>query len=167
MMEKTLVVYYSRVGRTRRVAEDIANRLGADLAEIRLAEPSDDDFDEVVDYAQESLRSNARPAIVALECDFEDYKTVVVGSPVWRGTFAPAVGTFFDEYDLDNMKVCPFITDQGDPGHALEDMGDACPNSEVMGGLEVCFEGNEIQTDETVVRDWVANIQRSLLSGAL
>ncbi len=167
MTEKTLVVYYYRVGRTRRVAEDIANRLGADLTEIRLAEPSGDDFDKVVDHEQEPLHSNTRPPIVALECDFEDYKTVVVGSPVWRDSFAPAVGTFFDEYDLDNMKVCPFITDQGDSGHALEDMGDACPNSEVMGGLVVCFEGNEMQTDETVVRDWVADIQRSLLSGVI
>lgn len=166
-MVDTLVVYFSFTGHTRKVAEDIADRLGADIAEIKVVEPYDGTYDEVVDQARGEVESKKRPPIKALECHFEDYKTIIVGSPVWWHSFAPAVGTFFDDYDLDGTRVGPFVTDEGELGHALEDMNDACPNSEVMGGLEVRYQGDAMLAEESVIKDWVANIQRSLLENSV
>lgn len=42
--EKVLVLYYSQTGNTKMVAEEIANRLEADIEEIVMVNPYDPDF---------------------------------------------------------------------------------------------------------------------------
>ena len=118
-MVDTLVVYFSFTGHTRKVAEDIADRLGADIAEIKVVEPYDGTYDEVVDQARGEVESKKRPPIKALECHFEDYKTIIVGSPVWWHSFAPAVGTFFDDYDLDGYESRTVRNRRGRAGPCL------------------------------------------------
>lgn len=162
-MVETLVVYFSHTGHTREVAETIANKLGADIAEIQPVEPYEGTYDEVVDQGKREVDNKVLPPIKALECHFEDYKTIVLGTPVWWYTYAPAVGTFLDEYDLTNMTVYPFDTNGGDPGHTLSDINDALPDSEVMGGLEIFFDGDTMKIADGVIDDWCREIQDRLL----
>ena len=158
-MVETLVVYFSYSGHTRRVAETIADALGADIAEIRPEQPYDGTYDEVVDQGKREVDGKVCPPIKALECHFEDYKTIVLGTPVWWYTYAPAVGTFLDEYNFTNMTVYPFDTNGGQPGHTLADINDALPDAEVMGGLEILFDGDTMKIADGVIDDWCREIQ--------
>lgn len=160
---KTLVVYFSYTGHTRKVAESIADKLGADQAEIQVAQPYDGTYDEVVDQGKREVDGHARPPIKALECHFEDYTTVVLATPVWWHTYAPAVGTFLDEYDLADMTVYPVATNDGRVGRTFEDISDALPDSEVMGGLGVLFDGDEMRTPESAIDSYVREIQDRLI----
>ena len=45
---KALVVYYSQTSNTKTVAEEIANRLGADIKEIQAMKPYDGDFQATI-----------------------------------------------------------------------------------------------------------------------
>lgn len=113
---KTLVAYFSGQGHTRRVAEELASDLGADIFEIVPAEPySDDDLDYnddssrvVQEYQDESLQD------VELEQDapngFADYDTVLVGYPIWWGDSAWAMRHFASNNDFTGKTVIPFCT---------------------------------------------------------
>ena len=46
---KVLVLHYSQTGNTKAMAEEIANKLGAAIAEITMVEPSDPDFQASID----------------------------------------------------------------------------------------------------------------------
>ena len=48
MENKTLVIYYSFTGNSKRVAEYVKNKLNADILELEPAEPFSSDYDEVV-----------------------------------------------------------------------------------------------------------------------
>ena len=61
------------------MAQEIQNQTGADLFEIVPAEPYTDDYDELLDIAQEEQNSNARPAI-ADTVDLSGYDTIFLGS---------------------------------------------------------------------------------------
>ncbi|MGI6008075.1 MAG: flavodoxin [Ruminococcus sp.] len=79
-----LIVYFSWSGNTEAVAQEIQNQTGADLFEIVPAEPYTDDYDELLDVAQEEQSSDARPAI-ADTADLSGYDTVYLGFPNWWG----------------------------------------------------------------------------------
>lgn len=77
-----LVAYFSWSGNTEAVAQEIQAQTGADLFEIVPAEPYTDDYNELLDIAQEEQSSDARPAI-AETVDLSGYDTVYLGFPNW------------------------------------------------------------------------------------
>lgn len=82
-----LVAYFSWSGNTEAVAQEIQNQTGADLFRIVPAEPYTDDYDELLDIAQEEQSSDARPAI-AETVDLSAYDTVYLGFPKLEQGFA-------------------------------------------------------------------------------
>ena len=80
-MNKTLVVYHSRSGNTRRVAQRIAEALGADLDEIRIVHP----LSGPLGYAFCAIEAilGLTPALRPARFEPDHYDCVVVGTPVW------------------------------------------------------------------------------------
>ena len=60
---KSLIVYFSWSGNTKNLAQTIQSQTNADIFEIEAVVPYGDDYDTVVDLAQEEQRADARPAI--------------------------------------------------------------------------------------------------------
>ena len=129
---KTLVVYYSASGNTKRVAEDIAEAADGDLFEITPAEPytSDDlnwtNSDSRVsrEHDDESLRDV--PLTTTEVENWDDYDTVFIGYPIWWGIAAWPVDTFVKNNDFTGKTVIPFATSSssgmGQSGSLLADM---------------------------------------------
>jgi hypothetical protein len=88
---KSLVVYYSRTGYTRRVAESLARRLNADLEPIDAAPRPG-----VLGYLRCSLESllKLQTAIRAPRHDPAAYGLVLVGGPVWFWGLSSPVRTW-------------------------------------------------------------------------
>lgn len=113
---KTLVVYYSASGHTKRVAEDIAAAANADLFEIVPTEVyTDDDLDWTKDgsrvnreHNDESLRDI--PLTTTKVENWEDYDTVFIGYPIWWAIAAWPVNNFIKDNDFSGKTVIPFAT---------------------------------------------------------
>ena len=129
---KTLVVYYSASGNTKRVAEDIAEATGADLFEIVPTEvyTSDDlnwtNSDSRVsrEHDDESLRDV--PLTTTEVPDWDSYDTVFIGYPIWWGIAAWPVDGFVKANDFTGKTVIPFATSSssgmGQSGSLLSEM---------------------------------------------
>ena len=129
---KTLVVYYSASGMTKRVATAIADAAGADLYEITPVEPytSDDlnwtDSNSRVsrEHDDESLRDVVLTEITP--ADWDSYDTVLIGYPIWWGIAAWPVDNFVKGNDFDGKTVIPFCTSAssglGSSGELLAEM---------------------------------------------
>lgn len=129
---KTLVVYYSASGNTKRVAEDIAEAASADLFEIVPTEvyTSDDlnrtNSDSRVsrEHDDESLRDV--PLTTTEVHDWDSYDTVFIGYPIWWGIAAWPVDGFVKANDFTGKTVIPFATSSssgmGQSGSLLADM---------------------------------------------
>ena len=113
---KTLVVYYSASGHTKRVAEDIAAAANADLFEIVPTEVyTDDDLDWTKDgsrvnreHNDESLRDI--PLTTTKVENWENYDTVFIGYPIWWAIAAWPVNNFIKDNDFSGKTVIPFAT---------------------------------------------------------
>lgn len=79
----SLVVYFSWSGNTESVARELQAQTGADIFEIVPAEPYTDDYDTLLDIAQDEQANDARPAIAGTVENFEQYDVVYLGYPNW------------------------------------------------------------------------------------
>lgn len=113
---KALVVYYSATGTTERVAQLIADAIGADLFEVEPAEPyttadlnySDKNSRVSREHDDESLRD---VALVSTEVpDWDSYGTVFIGYPIWWGGAAWSMNGFVTANDFTGKTVIPFAT---------------------------------------------------------
>ena len=133
-MSKTLVAYFSASGTTARAAREIADAVGADLYEIRPAEPySSADLNWMDKKSRSTVEMNdpaCRPAIAEPVRDMDQYDTVFVGFPIWWYVEPRIVDTFLERYDLSGKTVIPFATSGGSGiGKAEESLQDHCPKA--------------------------------------
>lgn len=129
---KTLVVYYSASGNTRRVAEAIAQAANTDLFEIVPTEVytnedlnwTNSDSRVSREHDDESLRDV--PLTTTEVPDWDSYDTVLLGYPIWWGIAAWPVNNFVKANDFTGKTVIPFATSSssgmGQSGSLLAEM---------------------------------------------
>jgi len=109
---KSLVVYYSLTGKTKLVAQTIAEALNATLLEITERRPMPLPFV----YVSGSFRAflNWGSKINPIDVDLKEYERIFIGSPIWASRPAPAVNSFIYQTNFGNRSIIPFFTMGGD-----------------------------------------------------
>ncbi|MBR2307522.1 MAG: hypothetical protein IKA48_10060, partial [Fibrobacter sp.] len=107
---KSLVVYYSQTGATKKLAEIFQKAKNADVFEIATATPYPSTYDSTIAAVGAQRESKQWPALVNAKADLAKYDTVYLGYPIMFGSFAPPVYTFLDSNDLSGKVVVPFCT---------------------------------------------------------
>ena len=131
-MSNILVAYFSASGVTALAAKEIARAVGADLYEIRPAEPYTSADLNWMDQSSRSTREMndpaCRPAIGSPVENMAQYDTVFVGFPIWWYVEPRIVDTFLDGYDFSGKTLIPFATSGGSGiSKAERSLQDHCP----------------------------------------
>lgn len=155
-----LIVYYSYGGNTGKIAEEVHAALGGDIAEIRTATPYTGTYDEVVDQGQREVETGFKPQILPLGVSVDGYDDIIIGTPVWWYTFAPAVKTFLEANKWEGKRVYPFATNGGWIGHTSRDFASSCAGAKVERALNIRFDGDRQVTPESAVEKWVEEVRR-------
>ena len=132
---RSLVVYYSASGNTRRVAQAIAEQLGADTFEVTPVQSytsadlnwTDRSSRVVQEYEDESLRNILLTSTTVP--DWDNYENVFIGYPIWWGIAAWPMNGFVSANDFSGKNVVPFCTSLssgiGQSGDLLAELADA------------------------------------------
>jgi flavodoxin len=110
-MQKALVVYFSRTGRTRRVAEEIAARCAADLEGVEDVRSRSGIFG-YLRSAREAL-SGTLVDIRPVTKDAGDYDLVVLGTPVWASHVCSPMRAYLTANRGRLRRVAFFATEGG------------------------------------------------------
>ena len=100
---KAIVLYYSRTGTTRVVANTIQEALDCDLQEIKdLKDRSGiKGFWGGTKDVSDKVKADIKPEML----DLAAYDLILICSPVWVQHFAPAVTTFMETIDFNDKKI--------------------------------------------------------------
>ena len=128
---KAIILYYSYLGNTKKIAEMIQGKIGGDIARIETVVPYGKDYNQVVSQGEDEINRGFMPEIKPLDIRLENYDTVILGTPVWWYTFAPAIKTFLAQNNLSGKKIYPFATNGGWIGHTFKDIENACVGGKV------------------------------------
>ena len=163
MSKKILVVYYSwSCGNTEKIAEQLSNACNADIARIETVEPYPEDYQETVEQGQREVNAGFMPEIEPLEFNPENYDVIVIGTPTWWYTMAPAVKTFTSMYDFAGKTVVALSTNGSWPGNVTADIEDACTGATFGPALEVQFDstgGDRQETPQHEVDAWIEKVR--------
>ena len=157
---KTMVVYYSASGRTKTVAETIAETAGADMFEIVPDEPytsedldwTNDDSRVSREHDNESLRD---VELVKVTPDnWDSYDTILIGYPIWWGIAAWPVDNFVKGNDFSGKTVIPFCKSSS------SGLGQSGTLLEQMAGTGTWQEGQRFSSGASAseVQDWVNSL---------
>ena len=147
-----LVVFYSRadenyfggayryieVGNTEKVANMISDITGANKFKIQQVEPYSAKYSVCIDEAKRNLKEKARPEIINMPNNIDDYDEIYLGYPNWWSTMPTTVMTFLESYDFTNKHIYPICSHEGSGmGRSESDLKKLCPNSILHKGLSI------------------------------
>jgi flavodoxin len=119
-MGKALVLCYSFEGNTLNIAKAISAALQIDLYEIKpVKELKSTGFSKFI-WGGRQVVLQKKPELLPITIDLSTYDLVFLGSPIWVGTFAPAIKTLLEDGLLHDKKIAYFYTHEGGAKNASE-----------------------------------------------
>ena len=102
---KALVVYYSFEGDSKFIGDAIASELKADVLELELQkEVKSKDYMKTY-LGEKQVLMKTEPLLKPYDIKPQDYDVLIIGTPVWSGTYAPAIRTFFRLEEIKDKKI--------------------------------------------------------------
>lgn len=138
-MSNKLVAYFSATGTTAKVAETLADAIGADLYEIKPAVPytaADLNWNDKQSRSSREMNDrSSRPAVSGKVKNMDQYKTIFVGFPIWWYIAPTIINTFLEQYDLSGKTIVPFATSGGSSmGQTAKSLAPSCPGADLKEG---------------------------------
>ena len=126
---KCIVMYYSRSGNTKVVANALAKELGCDIEEI----VDDKKRTGVIGSAGAYLSRSKKTTIKEIKANLDEYDVVIVGTPIWWYTLTPAAWEFVSRYKgrIDRMSLL-YTCDKDVRIHAEKDVRELYGNDHVL-----------------------------------
>lgn len=112
--DKVLVVYFSKSGNTRIIANEISRKLHCDIEELRI--PSS--YSGFLGYQRALFDAifKRKTSIKPLTKKPSDYELVIVGGPLFASSLTGPVRSFLDLYKNEFKNVAFFLTQAGENG---------------------------------------------------
>lgn len=138
-MSNKLVAYFSASGVTAKKAKELAEKLCADLYEIKPAVPyTKADLNWMDKNSRSSVEMNdpsSRPELDGTKVDIAAYDEIHIGFPIWWYTAPTIVLTFLESYDFTGKTIYPFATSGGSGfGKTNEVLAKSAPGADVKPG---------------------------------
>lgn len=154
-MSKKLVAYFSASGVTAKVADMLADAVGADIHEIRPKVPyTKADLNWMNKNSRSSIEmadKTIRPEIAESNVKIENYDVIFLGFPIWWYVAPTIINTFLESADFSGKKVILFATSGGSKfGKTVEELKISVPDS-----CEI-IEGKLLNGRQTIasVKEW-------------
>ena len=154
-MRKKLVAYFSASGVTAKVADMLADAVGADIYEICPEVPyTKADLNWMDKKSRSTIEMNdrtSRPAIADKNAKVEQYDTIFLGFPIWWYRAPSIINTFLESYNFSGKKIILFATSGGSMfGKTVEELKVSVPAT-----CEI-IEGKLLNGKQTIpaIRNW-------------
>lgn len=121
-MSDILCLYYSRTGRTRTVMQDIAQALDAELVEITDGIDRSGALGFFMCGIDAMRRGTHKTQPYQTARELEEYKLVVLGTPIWAGRCSSVMRGFLKRHGLELTNVAYVLTRSSE--HKDEDIFD-------------------------------------------
>lgn len=107
---KSVVVYYSLTGSTGLVGKMIAGKLGADTVVLKPVKEIPVKGAGKYFLGGKSVMFHEKPKLLNDMIPIDSYDTLVIGTPIWAGSFTPPINTFLSDNVIKDKTIYLFAT---------------------------------------------------------
>ncbi len=155
---KSLVIYYTRTGKTKFVAEAIATQLGADVEEVVDLKKRQGKIGWIMSGKDASRQSLTE--IAPTKKAPADYDLVVIGTPIWAWSPTPAIRTYISQNNLSGKKVALFYTFDNDLKQAAEKTKALLTNAAIVSELPLASPSADREETEKKIAEWCSALKQ-------
>ena len=149
---KVLIAYFSWGGTTRKVAQDLKKRVGADMLEITVDREYSKTYLMCVAQAKKDALLGKTIQLTSKVPKAGVYDVLLLGFPIWWFGAPVAVDKFLEAFDTSGVKVYPFATSKSSQvGVALDKLKKQLTGKGELG--EACT-----ANDQQAIDEWLQKI---------
>ncbi len=154
-IRRIAVVYFSKSGNTKSLAEAVRAMTGAALFRVETVEPYPDQYRQATEVVQDELERGIIRVIKPIDVNLADYDVIVLATPTWWHHVAMPLQTWIKSVDLTGKKILTANT-HGGGGlmHTREDFEKLLPGKNLGTHLTVY---GATDPDDTNLRRWLAD----------
>jgi flavodoxin len=156
---KSLVVYYSRTGAAKFVAETIAAELGSDIEEIVDLKSREGKLNYMGAAGDASRGKETK--IGPINRVPSDYDLIIIGTPIWAWSPTPAIRTYIKNNNFSGKKVALFFTYENNLRQAIGKTKALLPNSIFAGELTLAKALNDKEETANKIAAWCNTLKTS------
>ncbi|MGC9367208.1 MAG: flavodoxin family protein [bacterium] len=158
----SVIIFYSLEGNTRLIAQTIAQTIRGDIVELKpLKKYASKGFLKFFAGGKDVLLKKT-PPLETYQLDLNHYQLLILGAPVWAGSYAPPLKTFFQQQLIEQKNIALFCCCSGSCGKTFDNIKAEMPQNNFVG--EICLfdplkKNRESQVEQA--KKWIKNIQQN------
>ncbi|MBR1729078.1 MAG: NAD(P)H-dependent oxidoreductase [Selenomonadaceae bacterium] len=132
-MSKKLVAYFSASGVTRKLSNNLAEAIDADIYEIKpavLYKGADLNWNNPKSRSSVEMDDKtSRPELADKEAKISDYDVIYIGFPIWWYVAPHIINSFLEAYDFSGKTIVIYATSGGSGfGNTIAELKPSAPN---------------------------------------
>ena len=154
---KAIVIFYSLEGNTKLISNIIADEINADILELKpKKDVTKNKFMKYL-WGGKSVFMNEKPELINKIPDLSEYDTIIIGTPIWAGNYAPAINTFINKCEIKNKRIGLFVCHGGGgPGKCFDKIKTAYPKNKFTKTIDFKDPSKQDKRDVgTKIRKWI------------
>lgn len=155
---KTAIIYYSLEGNMEYIAKKIAKDNIVDM--IKLVPSKEYPTGKFSKYfwGGKSVTFGEKPKLLNDKIILEQYDTLIIGTPIWSGTFTPPLNTFLHDYKIYGKKIILVATHAGgDPSRCFTKMKEFLKDNNIL--TTIAFKNPINSQDKSEVEEKINDIK--------
>ena len=150
-MHNYLVSYFSKSGKTKKIAEYIAQELNSQTHQIITMKKYPSSYFMTILESRKEFKRDEKPALLSRPIEnLSGYDRILIGFPIWFFTCPMAIISFLEQNDFSGKEIYPFCTSGGSNCiKATEKIREICKNSTVHDGLRIT------KIDKSIISEWI------------
>lgn len=158
---KNLIIYYSYEGNTEALVKGMQQVVDADVLKLTVREekPTKSMFRFVWGGMQVYMKK--MPELNAYDVNLADYDSIIIGTPCWFGTYAPAINTFLSENKLNGKKMYLFVCNGGNLRKTWSDFENALKGNTIVAKLDLVYPiKNGLTEAQKKLNTWISDAMK-------
>lgn len=160
-MSKQLILFYSFEESTKEVAEYISKELNIPCERIRPVKDLKSKGFSKYPLGGRQVIFKSKPKLLPIKSNLEEYDTIFIGSPIWAGSFTPAIRTLLETDILKDKKIAFFYTSLGGDARAESKIKESVEkNNSLISTYRIVNVPEDFGDLKNEFLEWAKNVER-------